>query len=86
MTKMYRMRFYSETKGNSSTSYEEKAYDGKFVQCDFVVKQREYFRCHVKMMHMTEMCAMQFCGNTKRFFSKTCEDDAYDGNVRSVSL
>ena len=30
---------------------------------------------------MTEMCAMRFCGNTKRFFLKTCEDEAYDGNV-----
>ena len=25
------MRFYSETKGNSSTSYEEKAYDGNVI-------------------------------------------------------
>ena len=31
MREMYQMRFYSETKGNSSTSYEDDAYDGNVI-------------------------------------------------------
>ena len=30
---------------------------------------------------MTEMCAMRFCGKTKIVISKSCEDNAYDGNA-----
>ena len=56
------------------------------MQCDSVVRQKDSFRKHVKMMHMTEMCAMRFCGNTKIVISKSCELEAYDGNVRSVML
>ena len=54
--------------------------------CDFVVKQKEYFRNHMKIIHMAEMCAMRFCGKTKRVFSSSCEDNAYDGNVPNAIM
>ena len=30
---------------------------------------------------MTEMYRVRFCGKTKIVISKTCEDNAYDGNA-----
>ena len=32
------------------------------------------------------MCAMRFCGKTKRVFSSSCEDNAYDGNVPNAIM
>ena len=35
---------------------------------------------------MTEMYRMRLCSETKIVISKSCELEAYDGNVRSVIM
>ena len=58
----------------------------KCAECDYVETQKDSFRKHVNSKHMTKMYRMRFCGNTKIEISKSCELEAYGGNVPNVIM